>query len=60
MTLEIVMKHDFQPGSSHPLGATLHGGDANFSLFSRAASRAELASLMYTGLFTKLVAAVPR
>ena len=29
-------------GSTHPLGATLHGGGANFSLFSRSASRVEL------------------
>jgi isoamylase len=29
-------------GSSHPLGATLSGGGANFSIFSRAASRIEL------------------
>jgi isoamylase len=29
-------------GSSHPLGATLQGGGANFSLFSRSASRVEL------------------
>ena len=30
------------PGSSHPLGATLGAGGANFSLFSRSASRVEL------------------
>ena len=29
-------------GTSHPLGATLVGGGANFSLFSRSASRVEL------------------
>jgi hypothetical protein len=29
------MKHDSKTGSSHPLGATLSGGGANFSLFSR-------------------------
>jgi isoamylase len=29
-------------GVSHPLGATLSGGGANFSLFSRSASRVEL------------------
>ena len=36
------MKHDSKTGSSHPLGATLSGGGANFSLFSRSASRVEL------------------
>jgi glycogen operon protein len=36
------MNHDSNPGSSHPLGATLRGGGANFSLFSRSASRVEL------------------
>jgi glycogen operon protein len=36
------MKHDSNTGSSHPLGATLSGGGANFSLFSRSASRVEL------------------
>ncbi len=36
------MQHDSRTGSSHPLGATLGGGGANFSLFSRSASRVEL------------------
>ena len=36
------MKHDSKTGSSYPLGATLSGGGANFSLFSRSASRVEL------------------
>ena len=36
------MKRDSKTGSSHPLGATLGGGGANFSLFSRSASRVEL------------------
>jgi isoamylase len=36
------MKHDVNTGSSHPLGATLNGKGANFSLFSRSASRIEL------------------
>jgi isoamylase len=36
------MKHDVNTGSSHPLGATLNGEGANFSLFSRSASRIEL------------------
>jgi len=36
------MKHGSKTGSSHPLGATLGGGGANFSLFSRSASRVEL------------------
>ncbi len=36
------MKRDSNPGSSHPLGATLGGGGANFSLFSRSATRVEL------------------
>ncbi len=36
------MKRDSEIGSSHPLGATLSGGGANFSLFSRSASRVEL------------------
>ena len=36
------MKQAVNPGSSHPLGATLSGGGANFSLFSRSASQVEL------------------
>ena len=32
----------FTAGDSHPLGATLSGGGANFSLFSRSAARVEL------------------
>ena len=36
------MKQDVKTGSSHPLGATLGGGGANFSLFSRSATRVEL------------------
>jgi len=36
------MKHNSMIGSSHPLGATLSGGGANFSLFSRSATRVEL------------------
>ncbi len=36
------MNHDPQPGSSHPLGATVCGAGTNFSLFSRSASRVEL------------------
>ncbi|HMK37943.1 MAG TPA: glycogen debranching protein GlgX [Bacteroidota bacterium] len=36
------MKHDPAAGSSHPLGATPAGGGANFSLFSRSATRVEL------------------
>ena len=36
------MKLDLKTGSCHPLGATLSRGGANFSLFSRSASRAEL------------------
>jgi isoamylase len=36
------MKPDLKPGSSHPLGATLVGGGANFSLFSRTATRVDL------------------
>ncbi len=35
-------KHDVTTGSSHPLGATLNGRGANFSLFSRSAMRVEL------------------
>jgi len=31
-----------EAGSSHPLGSTLGGGGANFSLFSRSATRVEL------------------
>jgi isoamylase len=36
------MKRDPTPGSAYPLGATLSSGGANFSLFSRSASRVEL------------------
>jgi isoamylase len=36
------MKHDSKPGTSHPLGATVCDGGANFSLFSRSASGVEL------------------
>jgi glycogen operon protein len=36
------MKPDFTIGLSHPLGATLRDGGANFSVFSRSASRVEL------------------
>ena len=36
------MKHDSKTGSSYPLGATLSGGGANFSLLSRSASCVEL------------------
>ena len=36
------MKPDLKPGFSYPLGATLQNGGANFSLFSRSASRVEL------------------
>src|SRR5262245_44350610 len=36
------MTPDTKPGNSYPLGATLIGGGANFSLFSRAATRVEL------------------
>ena len=36
------MKPDCTSGQSHPLGATLGGGGANFSLFSRAAQRVDL------------------
>jgi isoamylase len=36
------MKPDLKPGSSYPLGATLSGLGANFSLFSRSASSVEL------------------
>jgi isoamylase len=36
------MKHGPKTGSSQPLGATLSGGGANFSLFSRSAPRVEL------------------
>jgi glycogen operon protein len=39
---EAKMNGDFQPGSSHPLGATVHDDGTNFSLFSRSASRVEL------------------
>ena len=36
------MKPDTLIGTSHPLGATLRDGGANFSLFSRSATRVEL------------------
>jgi glycogen operon protein len=36
------MKRKSDAGASHPLGATLNGDGANFSLFSRCASRVEL------------------
>jgi isoamylase len=36
------MKKDSNLGTSHPLGATLSDGGANFSLFSRSATRVEL------------------
>jgi glycogen operon protein len=36
------VRHDSNPGSSHPLGATPREGGTNFSLFSRSASRVEL------------------
>jgi glycogen operon protein len=36
------MTSDTKPGSSYPLGATLSGGGANFSVFSRGATRVEL------------------
>jgi isoamylase len=36
------MKDDTRTGASHPLGATLLDGGANFSLFSRSAARVEL------------------
>jgi glycogen operon protein len=36
------LKQDIKTGSSHPLGATLSGGGANFNLFSRSATRVEL------------------
>ena len=36
------MKDDKDTGTSHPLGATLKDGGANFSLFSRSAARVEL------------------
>ncbi len=36
------MKHDLKAGQSFPLGATADGNGANFSLFSRSASRVEL------------------
>jgi hypothetical protein len=39
---ESKMNGDFQPGSSHPLGATVQDDGTNFSLFSRSASRVEL------------------
>src|SRR5678816_3392064 len=36
------MKQEPVHGTSHPLGASLSGGGANFSLFSRSATRVEL------------------
>ena len=36
------MSHITNYGSSHPLGATLSKGGANFSLYSRSASEVEL------------------
>ena len=36
------MKKDSKTGSNHPLGATFSNEGANFSLFSRAATRVEL------------------
>jgi pullulanase/glycogen debranching enzyme len=36
------MKRNSNIGTSHPLGAALKSGGANFSLFSRSASRVEL------------------
>jgi len=36
------MNEKSNPGASHPLGATLGKGGANFSLFSRSATRVEL------------------
>ncbi len=36
------MRINLMPGASHPLGATLISGGANFSLFSRNATRVEL------------------
>ena len=36
------MKHDSDPGNSHPLGATLRDGGPTSSLFSRSATRVEL------------------
>jgi isoamylase len=36
------MKHNSQTGMTHPLGATLRDGGANFSLYSRSAARVEL------------------
>ncbi len=36
------MREDFRPGRSYPLGASLQRGGANFSLFSRSATRVEL------------------
>ncbi|HUL64094.1 MAG TPA: glycogen debranching protein GlgX [Burkholderiaceae bacterium] len=36
------MTSNTKPGSSYPLGATLSGGGANFSVFSRSATRVEL------------------
>jgi len=41
------VKSDVQPGRSHPLGATPRGGGANFSLYSRPATRVEL--LLFDG-----------
>ena len=36
------MNRDSNPGSSHPLGATVQSGGTNFSLFSRSATSVEL------------------
>ena len=41
-TLELTMKRHVTNGTSYPLGATISGDGANFSLFSRAASLVEL------------------
>jgi len=35
------MSHQIDTGANHPLGAALAGGRANFSLFSRPATRVE-------------------
>jgi isoamylase len=40
--MSLAAKHDSKTGSSQPLGATLSERGANFSLFSRSASRVEL------------------
>ena len=36
------MSHQIDTGTSHPFGAALVGGGANFCLFSRSATRVEL------------------